>query len=344
VNALNQCESGFSDALFSQMVSELVQQFELLSTAYHAHSEAEDQIVFPMLTNRISSDAKKTFTCCSDEHERESDTFDDVARLISQLKVANPNAAAEGGLSRSEVLKDLKGKASQLKSTLLDHMWKEDTLLLPLIVKSFRPEELSNLVQHIMAIRPAETVQTILQLMAANNKKNADSLAAGPVVPAATRAKLTPPMSSSADKFSPGGESLLQSFTSGAGASSSSTSSSTSSTSGKMQGSSGRGAGRSTAGSSSALVAPEAVVMGEGHKAPTSFQRWAPEDDKLLQAAVSRHNCKNWKKIAENVPGRNGVQCYHRYGFLITFPFYCSSSHPFAMSQMASVEPWYYQR
>jgi iron-sulfur cluster repair protein YtfE (RIC family) len=301
VNALIQCESGFSDALFSQMVSELVQQFELLSTAYHAHSEAEDQIVFPMLTNRISSDVKKTFTCCSDEHERESDTFDNVARLISQLKVANPNAAAEGGSSRSEVLKDLKVKASQLQSTLLDHMWKEDTLLLPLIVKSFRPEELSKLVQKIMVIRPTETVQAILQLMAANSKKNADSLAAGPVVPVATRAKLTLPMPSPADKFS--------------------TSSSTSSISGKMQGSSARGAGGSIASSSSALVAPEAVVMGAGHKAPTSFQRWTTEDDKILQAAVGRHNCKNWKKIAENVPGRNGVQCYHRYGFLLTFPF-----------------------
>ena len=45
VSALQESELGFSDELFGQMVGELVRQFELLSTAYHAHSEAEDRIV-----------------------------------------------------------------------------------------------------------------------------------------------------------------------------------------------------------------------------------------------------------------------------------------------------------
>jgi hypothetical protein len=45
INVLQESERGFSDELFQQMVDELVSQFHLLSTAYHAHSEAEDQIV-----------------------------------------------------------------------------------------------------------------------------------------------------------------------------------------------------------------------------------------------------------------------------------------------------------
>ena len=42
---LQQSQEGFSDELYGRMVAELVSQFEVLSTSYHAHSEAEDQIV-----------------------------------------------------------------------------------------------------------------------------------------------------------------------------------------------------------------------------------------------------------------------------------------------------------
>lgn len=36
------------------------------------------------------------------------------------------------------------------------------------------------------------------------------------------------------------------------------------------------------------------------------------QDDALSQA-VSQHGAKNWKKIAESVPGRTDVQCLHRW-------------------------------
>jgi hypothetical protein len=45
VNVLQESGFGFSEEIFAQMVNELVRQFQLLSTAYTAHSEAEDQIV-----------------------------------------------------------------------------------------------------------------------------------------------------------------------------------------------------------------------------------------------------------------------------------------------------------
>jgi iron-sulfur cluster repair protein YtfE (RIC family) len=304
VNVLHESRDGFSDELFVHMVAELVQQFELLSTAYQAHSEAEDQIVFPMLTTRISNDVRETFSCCSDEHECESVKFAAVGKLISQLKLENPNAGAEVP-SRAEVLKDLKVKAKQLKSSLLDHMWKEDTLLLPIIVKSFTPKELSTLVQNIMAIRPAETVQNILQLMANKSHRDATALSAGPKIPDRLMVppKRNSPSPSSIPMPSSTGSShnypQADNHTQPAGAS-----------------------GASKAASNAALItAPPpakslespAILMGAGFKAPTTFQRWAPADDRLLQAAVGRHHCKNWKKIAESIPGRNGVQCYHRY-------------------------------
>lgn len=36
---------------------------------------------------------------------------------------------------------------------------------------------------------------------------------------------------------------------------------------------------------------------------------WTEEEDERLRMAVEHYGGKNWKKIAEAVPGRNSVQC-----------------------------------
>ncbi|KAH7669458.1 Transcription factor Myb domain-containing protein [Dioscorea alata] len=40
---------------------------------------------------------------------------------------------------------------------------------------------------------------------------------------------------------------------------------------------------------------------------------WTEEEDEELIRAVKKFNGKNWKKIAECIPGRTDVQCLHRY-------------------------------
>eukprot|EP01127_Copromyxa_protea_P023330 TRINITY_DN8709_c0_g1_i1.p1 TRINITY_DN8709_c0_g1~~TRINITY_DN8709_c0_g1_i1.p1 ORF type:complete len:655 (+),score=155.84 TRINITY_DN8709_c0_g1_i1:32-1996(+) len=40
---------------------------------------------------------------------------------------------------------------------------------------------------------------------------------------------------------------------------------------------------------------------------------WSPEEDQSLTKAVEQYGAKNWKKIAELVPGRSDVQCLHRW-------------------------------
>lgn len=42
-------------------------------------------------------------------------------------------------------------------------------------------------------------------------------------------------------------------------------------------------------------------------------RKWTAEEDECLKRAVERRGGKNWKKIAEDVPGRNHVQCLQRY-------------------------------
>lgn len=41
--------------------------------------------------------------------------------------------------------------------------------------------------------------------------------------------------------------------------------------------------------------------------------KWEPEEDKLLKDAVDNLGAKQWRKIAEHVPGRTSIQCLHRW-------------------------------
>ena len=52
---------------------------------------------------------------------------------------------------------------------------------------------------------------------------------------------------------------------------------------------------------------------------PTKYQdgsskgHWTKEEDVILTEAVAICNGKNWKKVAESLPGRTDVQCLHRW-------------------------------
>ena len=45
----------------------------------------------------------------------------------------------------------------------------------------------------------------------------------------------------------------------------------------------------------------------------TKSGRWGEEEDILLKEAVERLGAKQWRKIAEFVPGRTSIQCLHRW-------------------------------
>ena len=42
-------------------------------------------------------------------------------------------------------------------------------------------------------------------------------------------------------------------------------------------------------------------------------KKWSPEEDELLRRAVGELGERQWKDIAERIPGRNHVQCLQRW-------------------------------
>lgn len=41
--------------------------------------------------------------------------------------------------------------------------------------------------------------------------------------------------------------------------------------------------------------------------------KWNPNEDKRLKVAAMFFGAKNWKNVAQYVPGRDHVQCRERY-------------------------------
>ena len=48
-------------------------------------------------------------------------------------------------------------------------------------------------------------------------------------------------------------------------------------------------------------------------KRRASMGKWTEHEDEILRQAVDAHSGKNWKKIADRLPGRSDVQCLHRW-------------------------------
>mmetsp|Transcript_8910 Transcript_8910/g.11594 ORF Transcript_8910/g.11594 Transcript_8910/m.11594 type:complete len:623 (-) Transcript_8910:2189-4057(-) len=51
----------------------------------------------------------------------------------------------------------------------------------------------------------------------------------------------------------------------------------------------------------------------DGKSSTDNRRKWTPIEDKKLRSAVKKFGEKNWKSIAEEVPGRNHVQCLQRW-------------------------------
>lgn len=50
-----------------------------------------------------------------------------------------------------------------------------------------------------------------------------------------------------------------------------------------------------------------------GQTKRSSQAGWTDEEDTILTDVVKKYNGRNWKKIAESIPGRSDVQCLHRW-------------------------------
>jgi hypothetical protein len=48
-----------------------------------------------------------------------------------------------------------------------------------------------------------------------------------------------------------------------------------------------------------------------------SASSWTPAEDAALEVSVASHKGKNWKLIAQSIPGKTDTQCMHRWSLTL---------------------------
>ncbi|KNA10882.1 hypothetical protein SOVF_140190 [Spinacia oleracea] len=153
-------------------------RFRLLWGLYKAHSNAEDDIVFPALESKEAlHNVSHSYTL---DHKQEEMLFEDISSALSELSqlcgaLSRPSAAeAPRGYDSNEsdpgdklrkyheLATKLQGMCKSIRVTLDQHVLNEERELWPLFDKHFSVEDQDKIVGHIIGTTGAEVLQSML--------------------------------------------------------------------------------------------------------------------------------------------------------------------------------------
>ncbi|CAD5165963.1 unnamed protein product [Musa acuminata subsp. malaccensis] len=152
-------------------------RFRLLWGLYRAHSNAEDDIVFPALESRETlHNVSHSYTL---DHKQEEKLFRDISVVLLELSQLHDGLGmniskdtARGSNSDShvvdqtrkhnELVTKLQGMCKSLRVTLDNHIFREELELWPLFDKHFSVDEQDKIVGRIIGTTGAEVLQSML--------------------------------------------------------------------------------------------------------------------------------------------------------------------------------------
>ncbi|XP_019436687.1 PREDICTED: zinc finger protein BRUTUS-like isoform X1 [Lupinus angustifolius] len=155
-------------------------RFRLLWGLYRAHSNAEDDIVFPALESKESlHNVSHSYTL---DHKQEEKLFEDISRALSELSVLHEalqithmsQDLSEGNFGTSnaddndiirkynELSTKLQGMCKSIRVSLDQHIFREELELWPLFGRHFTVEEQDKIVGRIIGTTGAEVLQSML--------------------------------------------------------------------------------------------------------------------------------------------------------------------------------------
>jgi len=153
-------------------------RFRLLWGLYRAHSNAEDDIVFPALESKETlHNVSHSYTL---DHRQEEKLFEDISSALSELtqlhaalsmsSLAEDRAGFSSTAGHSseqlrkydELATKLQGMCKSVKVTLDQHVSREELELWPLFDEHFPVEEQDRIVGRIIGTTGAEVLQSML--------------------------------------------------------------------------------------------------------------------------------------------------------------------------------------
>lgn len=171
-------ESGKLTDCDETFLRQFIGRFRLLWGLYRAHSNAEDEIVFPALESKETlHNVSHSYTL---DHKQEEELFEDISHVLSELSVLHESlngtstmgdqsgnelpAAIDGDSAKkySELATKLQGMCKSIRVALDHHIFREELELWPLFGKHFSVEEQDKLVGRIIGTTGAEVLQSML--------------------------------------------------------------------------------------------------------------------------------------------------------------------------------------
>lgn len=158
---------------------QFIGRFRLLWGLYRAHSNAEDEIVFPALESRETlHNVSHSYTL---DHKQEEQLFEDISKVLLELShlydskshdQTEVNEAERNCPDSSnkvdwvrqykELATKLQGMCKSIRVALTNHVHREELELWPLFDKHFSVEEQDKLVGRIIGSTGAEVLQSML--------------------------------------------------------------------------------------------------------------------------------------------------------------------------------------
>ncbi|XP_031400784.1 zinc finger protein BRUTUS-like isoform X2 [Punica granatum] len=165
-------ESGKLSECNETFLRQFTGRFRLLWGLYRAHSNAEDDIVFPALESKETlHNVSHSYTL---DHKQEEKLFEDISSALSELTqlhelLADSDQSGSIGFDDSETRKKydelatkLQGMCKSIRVTLDQHVFREELELWPLFDTHFTVEEQDKLVGQIIGTTGAEVLQSML--------------------------------------------------------------------------------------------------------------------------------------------------------------------------------------
>ncbi|KAG6752916.1 hypothetical protein POTOM_042957 [Populus tomentosa] len=128
-------------------IKPLFQRYRFLRLVYKYHSNAEDEVIFPALDNRV----KNVANSYSLEHKGESNLFDQLFELLNSYTQNDESFPRE-----------LASCTGVLQTSLSQHMAKEEQQVFPLLIEKFSVEEQASLIWQFICSIPVNMLAEFL--------------------------------------------------------------------------------------------------------------------------------------------------------------------------------------
>ncbi|XP_054812756.1 zinc finger protein BRUTUS-like isoform X2 [Prosopis cineraria] len=170
-------ESGKLSHCDETILRQFTGRFRLLWGLYRAHSNAEDDIVFPALESKESlHNVSHSYML---DHKQEEKLFEDISCVLSELSVLHEDfqmtsmsnesnfetsdmSFRDNNRKYNELATKLQGMCKSIRVTLDQHIFREELELWPLFGRHFTVEEQDKIVGRIIGTTGAEVLQSML--------------------------------------------------------------------------------------------------------------------------------------------------------------------------------------